>query len=397
MAAETHRPDGQLSCAGLATCDVLEHDDDPDVSSVTVNATGNNTHTEYGIDFPTPSGNPTVGADLQEFRAGVEEFDSGQTGTPKARIELWENGVLVRAGTNVNVSVYAVLSFTWNANELATADGSLVQCKVIGVKSGGSPSARNTVRIGHIEWNAEVDAGGQVITVGLASETDSVLAVGKLKAITVGLVTETDTALTVGRLKTVAIGLVSETDTGLAVGRLKTAAIGLATETDSALALVSGQTVAVGLVSEMDKAMLLARILGLPAEADTGLSITRLKSLAVGLALETDTALVVAVGRTIAVGLPSETNTALVTGRLKARTLGLVSEADSALVVMAERAVAVGIAAETDSALSAGPLRIKVVGLAIEESSTVPLVSVQFAAAVPKHEGLLGGVGTFLK
>ncbi len=158
MTAETLRPNGQLSCSGLATCDFLEHDEDPDVSSVTIDATGNNVDTEYGVDFPTPSDNPTVGADLQEFRAGVIEFDSGQTGTPQARIELWENGSLVRAGTNTNVSTYAVLAFTWNANELATADGSLVQCKVIGTSTGGAPTVRNTVRIGHIEWDADVTA-----------------------------------------------------------------------------------------------------------------------------------------------------------------------------------------------------------------------------------------------
>jgi hypothetical protein len=158
MATETQRPDAQLSCSNLVTCDVLEHDEDPDVSSVTIAATGNNVNTEYGVDFPTPTGNPTVGAGLQEFRAGVEEFDSGQTGTPQARIELWENGSLIRAGTDTDVSTYAVLSFTWNANELGTADGSLVQCKVIGSKSGGAPGARNTVDIGHIEWNVTYDA-----------------------------------------------------------------------------------------------------------------------------------------------------------------------------------------------------------------------------------------------
>lgn len=164
MAAETLRPDAQLSCNNLVTCDVLEHDDDPDSVSTTIDATGNNVNTEYGINFPTPTGDPNVGADLQEFRAGVIEFDSGQAGTPKAKIELWENGSLVRAGTDTNVSVYAVLAFTWNANELATADGSLVQMKVIGSKSGGSPSSRNTIRIGHMEWNADVAAGGTTFT-----------------------------------------------------------------------------------------------------------------------------------------------------------------------------------------------------------------------------------------
>lgn len=162
MATETLQPSGQLSCVALVTCDVLEHDDDPDVSSATIDATGNNANTEYGVDFPTPSGDPTVGANLQEFRAGVLEFDSGQTGTPTARIELWENGALVRAGNNTNVSIYAVLAFTWNANELVTADGSLVQCKVIGVKSGGAPTARNTIRIGHIEWNVDFSAEANI-------------------------------------------------------------------------------------------------------------------------------------------------------------------------------------------------------------------------------------------
>jgi hypothetical protein len=160
MATETQRPNGELSDSGLVASDFTDHDEDPDVSSVTIAATGNNVNTQYGVDFPTPTGNPTVGAGLQEFRAGVEEFDSGQTGIPDARIELWENGVLVRAGTDTPTEAYQVLSFTWNANELATANGSLVQCKVIGTKAGGAPGARNSLNIGHIEWNVTYDAAG---------------------------------------------------------------------------------------------------------------------------------------------------------------------------------------------------------------------------------------------
>ena len=47
MATETLNPDMEYSCSGLVTCDVLEHDEDPDVSSVTVSASANNTNTEY--------------------------------------------------------------------------------------------------------------------------------------------------------------------------------------------------------------------------------------------------------------------------------------------------------------------------------------------------------------
>ncbi len=167
MATETLRPDGELSDVGLAASAYTDHDEDPDSVSTTTAATDNNTNTEYGVDFPTPTGNPTVGVDLQEFRAGVEEFDSGQTGIPLGRIELWENGTFVRAGSDTNVETYAVLSFKWNASELATADGSLVQCKVIGTKSGGAPGARNALNIGHIEWNVTYTEAGSGPAAGL--------------------------------------------------------------------------------------------------------------------------------------------------------------------------------------------------------------------------------------
>ena len=65
---ETLRPDGELSDVNLVANDYTDHDEDPDSVSVTIAATGNNVSTEYGVDFPTPSGDPTVVDDLQEFR-----------------------------------------------------------------------------------------------------------------------------------------------------------------------------------------------------------------------------------------------------------------------------------------------------------------------------------------
>lgn len=171
MASETLRPNGELSDSGLVASDYTDHDDDPDDVLSTTSATGNNVDTEYGVNFPTPTDTLTSGADLQEFRVGVEEYDSGQSGTPTVRVELWENGALVRAGSETNVTSYAVVSFTWNATELSNQDGSLVQCKVIGTKSGGSPSKRNTVNIGMIEWNADY-------TVGAATEVKDIIGRG---------------------------------------------------------------------------------------------------------------------------------------------------------------------------------------------------------------------------
>jgi hypothetical protein len=139
--------------------DVADDPDSPDGNWAV--ATENNTNTRLNLQFPTPTGNPTVGADLQEFKCWVREFDQGQGGTPEARIELWENGVLVRAGADSDVTTTGEMrTFTWNASELATADGSLAEVTFIGTKSGGSPGNRNTTDLGACEWNVDYTVGG---------------------------------------------------------------------------------------------------------------------------------------------------------------------------------------------------------------------------------------------
>lgn len=174
MSAETLIPDAILAQAAL-TGGVGLIDEDPDSSGTDfLTADDNNSNTAVRTSFGTPTANPTVGADLQEFRAQVREFDTGQTGTPQARIELWENGALVRAGSNTNVvGTDQVIAFTWNANELATADGSLVELKVVGTKSGGAPGARNSVEVGAVEWNADVSAGADEAVAGTAAAVAS--------------------------------------------------------------------------------------------------------------------------------------------------------------------------------------------------------------------------------
>lgn len=162
MAIETQRPTGELSDIGLVTNSELDHDHDPDSDTTIVEPTANNVNTEWGADFDTPTGNPTTGLDKQEFRAGVQRFQTGQSGTPNARIELWENGSLVRAESNTPLSDgnHTIITMLWDASELATPDGSLVQMKVIGTKVGGAGGTRAAVSIGGMEWNVEYDVAG---------------------------------------------------------------------------------------------------------------------------------------------------------------------------------------------------------------------------------------------
>ena len=325
MAAETLRPDVQLSCGGLVTCDVLEHDDDPDISSVTINATSNNVNTEYGVDFPTPTGNPTVGAGLQEFKAGVIEFDSGQSGTPDARIELWENGSLVRAGSNVPVSVYAVLSFTWNANELVTADGSLVQCKVIGTKSGGSPSARNTVRIGHIEWNAEVDAGGttffETLTATAVGVTNIAKSVGKILSVTaVSVATLARSTIFPRTLTATASGVAILTPLQI-VGQVLTAtAIGIAGLTVAPIfvRVLAAASIGVATVSKLVGKTLSAVSVGVPSLIKT--TKKNLVATAIGNASLVSTLTAVRTITTLAIGVVTLATVVTITGANRALT-----------------------------------------------------------------------------
>lgn len=174
MATETIRPvsGDTLSLSSLSGT-FADIDDDPDSPDGNyLDPSGNNTNVDARTTFSTPTGNPTVGDGLQEFRVEVGQFDTGQSGNPDARIELWENGVLVRAGSNVEITgASQVIAFTWNANELATANGSLVECKVVGTKSGGSPSARNSVKIGAIEWNVTYSVGSTTYDETLRSLT----------------------------------------------------------------------------------------------------------------------------------------------------------------------------------------------------------------------------------
>jgi len=153
-------PDAILELVNL-TGTVSEIQDDPDSPDANwLDAVANNVASICRASFPTPPGNPTVGADLQEFRVLVRKF--GGTGTPTAWIELYENGVLIRAGSAVNVTGDLVISFTWNANEIGTADGSLIECRLNSTAIGGAPSGRACAEVGAVEWNVDYSAAPSI-------------------------------------------------------------------------------------------------------------------------------------------------------------------------------------------------------------------------------------------
>ncbi len=157
MGTERQAPEAILSSSNLSGV-VGDIDEDPDAPDGNwMLASGNNVNTDVRTSFPTPTGDPKIGTDLQEFRAYVRQFDTGQTGDPDCRLELWDGGTLVRAGSNVSITgAGQVIALLWNANELTgPADGSTVEAKLVGTKSGGAPGARNSVDMGAVEWNVD--------------------------------------------------------------------------------------------------------------------------------------------------------------------------------------------------------------------------------------------------
>ena len=127
MATERQSPDTIAVSSNLSGVigDIQDDPDSPDTNWMV--ASGNSSNVDVRVTFQTPTGNPTVGAGLQTFQAYVRQFDTGQTGDPNCRIELCENGAIIRAGSETSVTGSGqLISFTWDASVLATADGSLV-------------------------------------------------------------------------------------------------------------------------------------------------------------------------------------------------------------------------------------------------------------------------------
>lgn len=129
-----------------------------------------------------------------------------------------------------------------------------------------------------ISFVAEVDDALSISPVrsyalGFASETDSALAATAVKHL--GIPEEFDSALSLARI----ITFPTETDTALSLRAIRTWAIGLAEETDSilALTLVDGIAEQIGMATETDSALsVLNRRLALAEETDEALAILAL-------------------------------------------------------------------------------------------------------------------------
>ncbi len=116
--------------------------------------------TELRVGFADPWALLQTGPDVQEFRVLLRK-DAAGGNDPTYDLELWETGgatplATLVSGATLSSDTGVVVSATWDASLLATADGSAVELRVVGHRSGGQQSKRRTVEVGAAEWNAKL-------------------------------------------------------------------------------------------------------------------------------------------------------------------------------------------------------------------------------------------------
>lgn len=162
MATERQPPDAVLDSANYTTLNLVDVDEDPDSPDGSWGAWDGNGNTSARFSFATPTGPPTVGADLQEFRVQIRKSAAGGATTTWS-LQLWENGsqvAVLNTGTTTSTTG-EVVSGTWNANQLATSDGSLVECR-LEQTGGGTGGGRKGVEVGAVEWNVDYTAAQDI-------------------------------------------------------------------------------------------------------------------------------------------------------------------------------------------------------------------------------------------
>ncbi len=158
MATELLLPDAVITATNL-TADIANLDEGVDnFDGVYATNQGANANTLLALSFPTPSGDLTLGAGLQTFRARVRKNATGGN-DPTVRIEVREGGTIRANSENTTVtSLTGVdITFTWDASVLALQTGEDVE---IGIAqqaggAGGGPANRRWIETDTADWNAD--------------------------------------------------------------------------------------------------------------------------------------------------------------------------------------------------------------------------------------------------
>jgi hypothetical protein len=158
MATELLLPNTVITATNL-TADINDLNEGVDnFDDVYATAGDANSNTLLVLGFPSPSGDLTLGSNLQTFRARVRKNDTGGN-DPTVRIEVREDGTIRANSDDITVtSTTGVnIEFNWDASVLNLQSGIDVE---IGIAqqaggSGGPPGNRRRIEIDTAEWTAD--------------------------------------------------------------------------------------------------------------------------------------------------------------------------------------------------------------------------------------------------
>ncbi len=282
--------DGGAYLIAIPTSKFTDFFDKYEAAAITAN--GETTIATTGSYTPTEEGNHLI------FGMANGETDAGAT---TAKIQLWMESTTTEIRTGDSAYFQTQI---WDTNKSREQARTFQRYGITTAETFNLQGDHNAAEELHHRWivlvNLATVASGTTVNAGLATETDTALAVTVLKVYpAVGLATETDTALAAETIETHPVLLATESDTAFGVTITKDVSTGLATETDTALAAETVETHPVLLATETDTALAVVVLKVYPVllttETDTALAIQTHRDIAAGLATETDSALSVSV------------------------------------------------------------------------------------------------------
>ncbi len=185
MPTEVLTPNSTESADSNLTGDHTAVDDDPDSPGGDWRtASSNNSTSTAAHGFGTPTGSPNTGSGLQNFKIYARLTANATSCT--YNVYLSESGTRLNGGSSIATGSLTsasgqLITASWDATLLGTADGSLVECEFVVTKSGGSPGNRTTGEVDAIEWNVDYSAGAvtSFMTISVSPAAVSSLVISK--------------------------------------------------------------------------------------------------------------------------------------------------------------------------------------------------------------------------
>ena len=217
--------------------------------------------------------------------------------------------------------------------------------------------------------------GGLDVTLTPAVETDAAQAVGRVKSRTVTPSTEADAVVGVGRRKAKTVTPAAEADAAVVVGRAKRRTVTPSTSTGTAVTVGRRKS----------------RTLTVVTETDVVVAVTRVKSRTLTPAVETDTVVPVSGGlvggpTTVTITPATEGDTAPTLGRQKARTATASTETDAAVTVGRRKSRTLAVVTETDTVVTLARAKRRTVATATETDTAAVLGRVSARTVTPAVE-----------